>query len=486
MKSGTKPTALDIYALVFGLFLGLCILKFGDPVILDQKILPPVSLNEFWNDAWPTHWANWIFWPLVIIGVVVLASSARSRPAIGPATPQCRAIWLWILILPLIWLGWQMISATQTVDVNLTTTTLWQFCSCAACYFLGVFAFRSRRALYFLLPGILVAFGICLIRAVHQHVEFPQTQKFLLEGQRTGWTNVPPAMIEEMLRDQTLITTNGVNVINPAIAERFAKNRVMGTLVYPNALAGIILLLLPVCLVLIFDSSRKLRPLVRAPAIALAVGLSMVAFYWSGSKLGWLLAMFIGAVCLFRLGWPLKLKMLAIVTVAVLGLGVFAVRFHNYFTHGATSVTARFDYWRAAAETARAYPMFGTGPGTFQRPYARLKAPDAEMARLTHNDYLEQFSDSGVVGGLAYAFWIFEALVFVGARLWKSQDRMMFAVFLGLLGWFIQGLGEFGLYIPALAWIAFTLLGCAAGYANTGESDRHIPQNTPRQKPGGG
>ena len=31
----------------------------------------------------------------------------------------------------------------------------------------------------------------------------------------------------------------------------------------------------------------------------------------------------------------------------------------------------------------------------------------------------------------------------------------------GLLGWFAQGIGEFGLYVPALAWTAFTLLGCS-------------------------
>jgi hypothetical protein len=33
------------------------------------------------------------------------------------------------------------------------------------------------------------------------------------------------------------------------------------------------------------------------------------------------------------------------------------------------------------------------------------------------------------------------------------------AVFIGLLGWFTHGLAEFGLYIPASAWTAFTLAG---------------------------
>jgi uncharacterized membrane protein YjjP (DUF1212 family) len=40
---------------------------------------------------------------------------------------------------------------------------------------------------------------------------------------------------------------------------------------------------------------------------------------------------------------------------------------------------------------------------------------------------------------------------------------MLFGIFVGLLGWFLQGLGEFSLFIPATAWIAFTLLGVLMG-----------------------
>ena len=32
-----------------------------------------------------------------------------------------------------------------------------------------------------------------------------------------------------------------------------------------------------------------------------------------------------------------------------------------------------------------------------------------------------------------------------------------------LLGWFVQGLSEFSLYVPALAWMAFTLAGAVLG-----------------------
>ncbi len=113
MKSGPKLAANELYALVFGFFLGLCILKFGNPVILDQKIDSPASLSEAWRFAWPTHWANWIFSPLVAVGVVL------GVPLLGARQPPHLR---WLLILPLLWLGWQMLSATQTVDGDLTNT----------------------------------------------------------------------------------------------------------------------------------------------------------------------------------------------------------------------------------------------------------------------------------------------------------------------------------------------------------------------------
>ena len=101
--------------------------KFGNPVILDNKISPPASPADFWNDSWPTHWANWIFLPLALAGAAIcLQEKIRlGRPA----------KWLWLL--PLLWFGWQFFSATKTVDADLTATTLWQFSGCVAVLFSG-------------------------------------------------------------------------------------------------------------------------------------------------------------------------------------------------------------------------------------------------------------------------------------------------------------------------------------------------------------
>jgi O-antigen ligase len=206
-----------------------------------------------------------------------------------------------------------------------------------------------------------------------------------------------------------------------------------------------------------------MKPLIRFAAIALTIFLGGAAFIWSGSKLGWLLGLAVAGIFLLRLDWPRKLKLATVGFVLVAGLGIFAVRFHAYFSTGATSVGARLDYWRAAVQTTATNPFYGTGPGTFQHPYAQIKSPKAEMARLTHNDYLEQFSDSGLVGGLTYAAWIFLALTVAAKKSWCCGDAIVFAILAGLLGWFAQGFGEFCLYVPALAWTAFTLLGVLIG-----------------------
>jgi len=464
-------SATKLYALAFGLFLGLCIWKFGNPVILDHKISAPVTPSEFLDEPWPLRWANWIFLPLAIIGGLLIFKNR----SVGHSKKLEIENWkLKIQWLPLAWLGWQFISATQTVDADLTRATLWQFSGCVACYLLGALVFARDNLWRWLLPGLLAAFAFCLVRGIDQRVfEFPQNRLALIEGERTGWTNYPPETVVEMRRDNFIVTTNGSEVANPVILEKFKKGRVAGTLVYPNALAGIILLLWPVSLALAFGTTKSLKPPIRLAAIALTIFLGGAALFWSGSKLGWLIGIGIAGLYLLRRDGPRKLKLLPVAAVLIFGLGIFAVRFHHYFATGATSAGARLDYWRAALQTTAAHPVFGTGPGTFQRPYAQIKSPTSEMARLTHNDYLEQFSDSGILGGLTYAAWVILALAAAWKNFYRSQVgesppfrfplsafRFEFALFAGLLGWFAQGLGEFGLYIPALAWPAFTLLGC--------------------------
>src|SRR5262249_53337746 len=135
----------------------------------------------------------------------------------------------------------------------------------------------------------------------------------------------------------------------------------------------------------------------------------------------------------------------------------------GYFHKGATSAVARFDYWQAAVQITKDHPIFGTGPGTFFIPYQKIKRPESEVSRLTHNDYLEQASDSGIPGLLLYAGFVVGGLIWIARRKGFLSDWRNFAVWLGVLGWSLQSLMEFSLYIPALSWSAFAFLGWMMG-----------------------
>jgi hypothetical protein len=435
---------------VFGLFLGLCILKFGNPVVLDEKIDPPANLGEAWRFAWPAHWAGWLFLVLAVPGIWIAVRT-------WPRWPTTR--WLWIL--PVIWFGWQLISATRSLDRQLSAFVLWQSGGCLAAYFAGALLFVRQNGMRWLLIGLLAAFAFCLVRAANQKLfEFPQEQQLLLEGERNGWTNFSSEVFLQLKHDRLIVNTNGVDVVNPVILAKYSKGRVMGTLVYPNALAGLILLLWPLSIALAFRNTRRLRRSTRTAVIGLTLFLGGAGLFWTGSKLGWLIAVVLAGLWFWRFASPGRWKYFFLAGVMFVGLAGFVVRFHSYFAAGATSVGARFDYWRAAVTIVSRQPLTGSGPGTFQIPYAGIKSPEAEMTRLVHNDYLEQFSDSGIPAGISYAAWIVLSLVVAGRKLCRSADSVLFALYIGVLGWFLQGLGEFSLYIPALAWSAFTLLGC--------------------------
>src|SRR6185369_16228084 len=137
-------------------------------------------------------------------------------------------------------------------------------------------------------------------------------RQFLLESERSSFTNLPPAACEELKRERIVINTNGVDIVNPAVMAKYAKGRVHGTLVYPNALAGVVLLLLPMGIVAVWEGTRRLRKPTWLAAVGLFAFLGAAGLFGSGSKGGWLIAVAMGVVWLCRLNWSRKLKLLMV------------------------------------------------------------------------------------------------------------------------------------------------------------------------------
>jgi len=408
-----------VFAGLLGGLLGLSLLKFGNPVILDRLVEAPRKVEEFLFSPWP------VVWGYLLLAFVAATGGLAARFR----TPASRVV----LALPLVWLGWQLLAAASTVDSKLTTATVPHFVACVGCFYLGLFSLRQRGTSRVFWIPLLAAFVWVLWMGFDQHFGGLEATRRLVYEQ-PGWQQFSP----EYLR-------------------RIQSDRIFSTLFYPNALAGVILFLLPAALVITGRACAKRSNVVRGVVVGLLGYAALACLFWSGSKSAWLIAVLLGSIWLLHCPLEKRIKRGIVAALVVLALAGFAVRFSGYFRRGAPSATARLEYWRAAWSTAVAHPWFGTGPGTFSVPYQKLKRPEAEMSRLVHNDYLQQASDSGFPGFLAYA-----ALIWVSiARLHRAcaSDALRFSLWLGLAGWAGHSVVEFGLYIPALSWLPFTMLG---------------------------
>lgn len=432
-----------VFAGFLGVILGLALLKFGNPAILEKWTTTPTNIWEFLiGSPWP------IWWAYGLIGLAVVFGLAKARwPKQAPTG---------LVVLPLAWLAWEAVACTRTMDPALSWPTWAHFVACVACFYLGLFGLGRVKVLWPFWLGLMGGFAVVLCSGWYQHFGG------LEESRRYFMMYIYPQMKE----------------VAPEHMKRVNSTRVFSTLFYPNALAGALLLLTPPLLGFIARSRDRLAADARWFLVGVVSLGAAGCLFWSGSKGGWLLMLVLGLVTLLRLPLPRVYRTSLMGAVLVVGLTGFGLKYAGFFAKGATSVSARFEYWRAAALTVKESPVFGSGPGTFYRAYEKVRKPDAEPARLVHNDYLEQASDSGVIGFLIYTalvagvlYWTWGRAPLRIGRLASTpvadRDWEQYLAWLGVLGWALQSFLEFGLYLPSLAWPAFMLMGWLVGRTET-------------------
>jgi O-antigen ligase len=422
-----RPTSLaeTIFSGAAGLFFFVVVLKFGTPVILDDKVIPPDSAVAAIYESWQLKWG---YWGLALLTVAGLAAMRWRNLDIR-----------WPIFLPLAWLGWQFLSASTTVDRSLTAMTLGHFTACCALFYLGYFAMNGK--LWPLWTGL----GLALCWLLHNGIE-----------QHFGGLEATRRMMAQMPVPAGLLSSD------PAYQRRIASPRIYASFPSADAFAAAIELLLPLTLMLIWTLTPKVRRPIRVVFILILSGCALACMYWTGSKAGWLLISALALFALAKAPVPSKLKWGCVTLVVVIGLVSFALRPAPLNDDKAkVSVTTRFAYWRGAVKITEARPLLGGGPGTFSDLYSAYKRPEDDFAKLCHNDYLEQACDSGLVGGAFFAASAF-ALFFSLYRYRLHEIRcysMEIATSLGVLTIALHSGVDYPLYVPALAWPTFFLAG---------------------------
>jgi MFS family permease len=445
-------------ALAAGILAGLCFLKFGVPVVLPQAHRAP---TDWLADQWPIPVAY-----LFLIGVMVYGFMGAKIPRDLPR---------WLLWAPAAWLGWQVLSKMGSRISGQTTTVLLHLSAVTACYYLGLFCLsRITDTRRFWIPVGVALFLVLCKGFGQQYGELDRTAQFIEENEATGWTNLPPDQLQELVRDGSVTqTAEGRYTVVPEVLKRVRGGRVAGTLTSPNSFAGIILLSLPAVLVTVWRCSEKLPKIGRMVAYGLFLYLGVACLIWSGSKAGWLVAMAMLLAWGLAQPFPAQWKWAILAVVLIGGTGGFWFKYAEKLKNP-TSVMARFDYWKAALKLTQERPILGHGPGAFGSGYTRVKTPESEPTRLAHNDYLEQACDSGLPGFILFLAWISGCLRRVWSKgLHPGADALVQAMALGLIGWALQSFVEFGLYVPAIGWTAMLMLGWVTGLPQTASTASH-------------
>ncbi|WP_321476855.1 O-antigen ligase family protein [uncultured Paludibaculum sp.] len=272
-----------------------------------------------------------------------------------------------------------------------------------------------------------------------------------------------------------------------------AADSSVGTYVNRNHFAGLLEMALPLAALWalsVWRHGRRRHERPAGPALA-ACGLLGVAVclllgvVFSLSRMGFI-ASLLGLVVVGVLvmgtsrepgyGRKRSLRWVAPVVVVSVGTALAAIylptdelirRFATFAETDDISKDMRAEVWRDTRALIAAYPVTGSGLGTYEHAFLRYKHVVPMMTvDFAHNDYLQALAELGVVGvtiGAALVLWVGVGLVRVVVLEPGSMNWTMAVGLAGALSTLLlHSLVDFNMYIPANALVAGWLCGLAA------------------------
>jgi putative inorganic carbon (hco3(-)) transporter len=241
-------------------------------------------------------------------------------------------------------------------------------------------------------------------------------------------------------------------IADPFVLEKITERRVFFPFPTPAILGGYLAMILPLAL------SPKKKILFLLPlALALLLTRSLGALLSLGS-----------VFTIFFLMQPhsrLKKSLVLLAFAAILG-GMFFLRTASpresllpFF-----SMSSRLHYWEETWEIIRTHPVTGVGFGNF----------DLLGSRYTHNSFLQLWAEAGIVNIVSF-LWLITIIL---KNSWRSPERRLKAgLFAGVCVFLVHNLMDFSLFLPAVGYIWWIMLGLL--YSPTFQGEKNLPPGMP-------
>jgi tetratricopeptide (TPR) repeat protein len=354
------------------------------------------------------------------------------------------AMWLFVLA--------GVVATLLSPGFHSSMVILKQFVSYALLYFLVVHALETPAQQGRILKCFLISTAIVALLALHQFF------LGLEEMAQTIRRHIPPEL-------------------QPDYLARVKYRRVFSAFMYPNSLAGFLLVSFP--LTLLYGAlhrewfrRKNVRKLI---AYVLVLPLAcFVSLLLTQSKAGLLTFLVVAVACVIAGRKRLRLKprvllvSLLVVLIVVLGVLFSPVGRRLLVEKGRFTLGERLDYWRAGYRMFLRSPVIGNGFNSFGLLYSGYCLPGANESRSAHNNFLQVLVETGIVGFLFFiGIWFFgvAAARSAVARSLRGEtpdrfsETVVLSAFIGISCFLIHSLADFDLYIPGIAMTVWLLLG---------------------------
>ncbi len=331
------------------------------------------------------------------------------------------------------------ISASQSVSSTVSLNHVYQFMSYVLLYFLITNNVRTKEDRRKITYALYLSTTLVCIYGIYQYFQGLDRAREVVNLYHSGKYS-----LEFMMRLHT--------------------QKAFSTFVFPPALAGFLILVMPLSISLYLTSKTRLKWICFSFPL-----LILFCLILTFSKGGWLSGFL--SMLVFGFIWLVVIKKVRRVVV-IIGLAIPILIFtfllvFDYLPQATLpgfigSFAVRSGYWKAVPPMVEDYLLIGSGPGTFGTIYPGYRLLLGRETQMAHNNYLQILVETGIIGLIAF-LWLSARFLKRGIRLileekTRKEKILLLGYFAGVSGFLIHSLVDFGLYIPGIAMTVFVFL----------------------------